>query len=210
MKIVVVGLVALFTALTSLFVFLQIFGGLVGGIWLAVIGEWGTIGFYFLVLALATPVLGIALMPSLFLGGVGAVFANKHSRLGYLTLGFLSSLYVAALMTVWCVGILVVFMNRAGQESWIPTLLLSYGAATGPWAFMASKEIRSDGSGGDMAALAAISAQGAYILIVFVGLVAAATLQTLAITFAVVMLGVVAIQMAAAILSMGEIVATRN
>jgi hypothetical protein len=43
-------------------------------------------------------------------------------------------------MAAWGLAFMAFYISRAHHETLIPTILLSYGPATGPWAYMASKE----------------------------------------------------------------------
>ncbi len=102
-------LLALLGALTGFFLVLNSLGGIVSGIWLAILGEWGAIGIGLVLVFVSTGVLGVALLPAT--GLAVAAYAARRSRAGLLFLGLLSNLYIAALITVWCVGVLVFFMH---------------------------------------------------------------------------------------------------
>ncbi|MBI3781685.1 MAG: hypothetical protein HY278_11615 [candidate division NC10 bacterium] len=141
---------------------LNMLGGIVSGIWLAVLGEWGTIGFGIVVIAISIPALGFALMPSMLLAVPAAHCATKGRTVGFLCLIALSNLYTVAIITVWCCAVLFVFVKDAPSSILIPTLIWSYGIATGPWGYMASKESQSSDFG---PTLAAFMAQLAYLVI---------------------------------------------
>lgn len=79
------------------------------------------------------------------------------------------------------------------QQGWIPLLIWSYGATTGPWAYMASQEVR--GGGGDSSLLAVTFAQVAYVVMVVMGIATSASLIGMATTFGGIMLLYVAVQM---------------
>ena len=51
---------------------LNIFGGIVSGIWLAILGEWGLIGYGILALLVSGMGLGIAMAPGLIFAGPAA------------------------------------------------------------------------------------------------------------------------------------------
>ena len=108
-------------------------------------------------------------------------------------LGLLSNLYLAAVMTAWSVGILVVFMSRASESSWIPVLIWSYGAAMGPWAYMASKEQQA--GGGETSGTAVMFAQVAYVVMVVSGLVGNLSVIAAAKVFGGVMVAYVVVNM---------------
>lgn len=185
------ALVALFGALSAFFMVLNAFGGIVSGIWIAVLGEWWAIGFGILIIAASTFVISIALLPGMGLAAGGIALGQK-STADMMLLMLMSSLYTVAVITVWCVGMLLVFLSRATHHSWIPLLIWSYGLATGPWTYMASKE--SQGGGGEGSVIAAFFAQLAYVVMVAVGLIFGGTVLSMAKVFGGVMLVGVLIQ----------------
>lgn len=168
-------------------------GGVVSGIWLAVLGEWGAIGWGIAGIFVSHLVLSIALLPGFAFGAGAAALGERKSRVGTLILGGLSNLYTVAVMTAWCIGVLLFFLSQAGQESWIPVLIWSYGVALGPWMFLAQKD-RQAGTG-EGSAILTIAAQVGYIAMM--GLVAfqLATLTSLVTVFGGIMLLPVAVQL---------------
>lgn len=195
------ALMTMFSALGVLFMVLNSLGGIVSGIWLAVLGEWWAIGLGILNVLFSTFIISIALIPSIPLAA-GALTFGRRSKVALFAFGLLSSLYVVAVMTAWCVGVLYVFASQADSSSWIPLLLWSYGIATGPWSYMAAKE--AQGGGGEGSIAAAFFAQVAYLAMVVVGVVAGASMITLTKIFVGVMLVNVAIQMVIAVASAGD------
>jgi hypothetical protein len=63
-----------------------------------------------------------------------------------MVLAGISSLYTAALIAAWGIGILYFFASRATAHSIIPLLIWSYGVASGPWSFLASKDQQGGGN----------------------------------------------------------------
>ena len=186
------AILGLFSALGLFFMVLNTFGGLVSGIWLAILGEWWAIGIGLLSIFASSMVISIALLPSLAFTA-GAVAFGSNSKAAFLFFGALANLYVVLVMTVWCVGALVFFLSPATPDTWIPLLIWSYGVATGPWSYMASQESR-DG-GGQASVVGAFFGQVAYLAMVLIGLLMGADLATLAKVFAGTMLISVAIQL---------------
>jgi len=160
----VMGLIA---ALSIPLIILNMLGGVVSGLWLAILGEWGVIGRGLLFFFTSTFLIGFALMPSLLLVAPAAYFMERGKSIGLILFGGLSSVYTLGLVTVWCCGILYLFVKDATAASLIPRLIWSYGVATGPWAYMASKEQTNDG-GGFASAMSTFLAQVAYIVIMIV------------------------------------------
>lgn len=134
------ALTGFITALSFPLMVLNILGGITSGIWLAVLRDWRTLGLGVSSFFVSTLILGIALMPSLLLAAPAAYFAEKGRMLGVTLFGALSSLYTLALITIWCCGVLFLFVRDASAANIIPRLIWSYGVATGPLGYMASKE----------------------------------------------------------------------
>ena len=123
------ALLGLITALSLPLMILNILGGVVSGIWLALLGEWGAIGRGILFLFVLTWFLRLMLMPSVLLTLPAAYYEERGKTFGFVCFIALSSLYILALMTVWCCGILFLFVKDATESSLIPRLIWSYGVA---------------------------------------------------------------------------------
>ncbi|MEA3408317.1 MAG: hypothetical protein U9R48_09610 [Chloroflexota bacterium] len=132
------------TVLAIPLMILNMLGGIVAGIWLAILGEWGAIGVGILIIFAATIILRFVLAPSI-LSDVLA-YTAKDNPLGVVCFSALSSLYIIAVVTFWCCGLMFYFVRKATASDLIPRLLWSYGLATGPWAGMAKEEARGSGS----------------------------------------------------------------
>lgn len=117
-------------------------GGIVGGIWLAILGEWKLIGIGVLLVFTSHWVLSILLMPGLLIVGIAQYFHERRSSL-VLLFGFISQLYANILIVGTCVFAFFIcsrFYTGDIGFSYIPYLLWSWGMALGPWQFFASKE----------------------------------------------------------------------
>jgi hypothetical protein len=119
---------------------LNIFGGIIAAIWLICLGIWKPIGVSFGLLFVGAWILSIALMPNLIFAIPAAKAAEKGHVGTAVFIGFFSMLYTAAVMVVWSFNIMKTYSHMGPVSAQWPLLLLSYGAATGPWAYMASKE----------------------------------------------------------------------
>jgi len=159
-------------------------GGVLAGIWLAILGQWGSIGYGILFLIGSAIALSIAMAPGLLLAAPAAIFHEKGKMLAAFAFGFLSSLYTVAVLTVWCIAVLFFFMKRADASSIIPTLLWSYGVATGPIAWLAQKELQA---GNEFSMVSSFFAQLAYLLVVLALLFTGVTLLDVLEIFGVVM-----------------------
>ena len=164
---------------------LNAFGGLVAVIWLAILGEWGTLGYGLVGIFLGAFALGFAMMPGLLFAIPAAMLIDKgYERCGTV-IGFLSAIYTALILTTWCMGVLYFFVMRADSQSLAPVLLLAYGVATGPISWMAQKE--SQHGGGEFAVISSLFAQIAFIAVVAVAFIVAWPFFDLALLFAAIM-----------------------
>lgn len=181
------------------------FGGIVSGIWLAILGEWGTIGRGLLFFIISTFAISIILMPSMLLSAPAAYCAEKGKTFGMLCFGTLSNLYIVLVITAWCCGILFLFVRDAESSRLIPKLIWSYGVATGPWAYMASKE---QGGAGLSSTLSTLLAEVAYVVIVILIIFSSVTFIQALMIFAGFMLVSLVTQMTLAYLIQKEMVAS--
>lgn len=134
----------LMNALAVPTVVLNLGAGIVGGVWLAIAGEWGLIGWG-LLLAIGGPfILAIPMLVSLLFAGPSVAFlASGRSVLGFL-FGGASLLYTIGLVATWCVLALASFLTTAKEHVFIPAALFAYASATAPLVYMASKEGDND------------------------------------------------------------------
>lgn len=116
-------------------------GGIVGGIWLAIIGNWGLIGLGIISMFVSSFFLGLILAPGLVFNAPAAMAFQRGKQVIGSLCALLGNLYTFAVMTVWCVGCFyVVFQSYYRGGSFWPYLLWAYGMATGPWTYMAARE----------------------------------------------------------------------
>jgi len=193
------ALMGVITALSVPLFILNMLGGIVSGIWLAILGEWGAVGLGILFFFVSTWLLAFALMPSLLFAAPAAYCAERGKTFGLVCFGALSSLYILALVTVWCCGILFLFVKDATASSLIPRLIWSYGVATGPWAYMASKDQGPQGEG-FASTLATFLAELAYLVIMLLVIFASITLFGAVKVFGGFMLAGLALQMTLAVM----------
>ena len=149
-------------------------------------GEWRTILTGVLALLFSWLILGIGMMPSACLPFIAVYFAERFRPLMYL-FSLLNQLYVIALMSAWCILVFEYFMVRATPDSLIPTLIWSFGVATGPWGWMASKE-ESGTAGATTSTVIAIFGQLGYVAITVMLLTLPVNLLDLLVAFVLVML----------------------
>jgi len=165
-------LTGIFSALSFPLFILNMFGGIIAGVWLVVLGEWREIGFGVLIFFVSTFLLRLILMPTVLFGLPTAYFANRKNTLGIIFFSSLGSIYIYGMITIWCCWIFFLFVRNLTPANTIPTLIWSYGIATGPWAYIASKE-QGASSFGSM--LAIILTQFAYLTILILVLIYSVT-----------------------------------
>jgi hypothetical protein len=117
---------------------LNLASGIVGGIWLAVLGQWRILVFGVVALFLANRgLITIACFPGILFSAPLVYAVNKGKYVTATACAFLSHLWTSVVMTAWCVGIFyVVLAGYTGGSIW-PFLLWAYNTAAGQWAYMA-------------------------------------------------------------------------
>lgn len=166
---------------------LNFFGGIVSGIWLAFLGQWAPLLTGIAASLISYFVIGLMLMPGLFLFGAPAIALAERGRMVLATpFLLLSQLYIYSLVTVWCLGVFFFFVSRANSQTFLPLLIWSYGVALGPWMFLAKKDRMS---GGDApASTTTFFAQISYIVIACMATFGHFFFETLMMVFAAIML----------------------
>lgn len=176
------ALSSLMLALSIPLMILNMLGGIVAGVWLVVLGEWGTVGYGIAAIFVSSFAISLVLMPTLPLAAAASSAERSKSRIGLFFFCSLGGLYTIGVVTAWCCGVLFFFMNDATHASIIPKLIWSYGVATGPWAYMASKEQQSGDALGST--ITTFLAQLAYLVVVLLILFTSITQSQAVKTFA--------------------------
>ena len=114
---------------------LNVFGGVVSGLWLLIIGEWPLVLLGVVTAIGSTFVLGIVLLPTLLFAGIAAIFKARPGKIATMVL---SNLYTGLVILFWCGLILLNFNRDSSAKDWVPRILLTYGIAVGPWAKIVS------------------------------------------------------------------------
>ncbi len=166
-------------------------GGIVSGIWLAILGQWGSIVYGLLMLVGAGFLLWITMMPGMLFEAPATAYCEEGNKPAFYVLVFLRTLYPFAVLTLWCVLVLNFFARRADSSSIIPMLLWSYGVATSPIVWIAQKDLQSFK---EYAMISTFFAQVAYLLVVLVVLFVGASALEVLVLFGIVMLVGLAIQ----------------
>ena len=149
-------------ALSLPLMLLNVFGGIVSGIWLAILGEWGIIGYGVGILFFGSFALGLAMMPGLLLAAPIMAMGENGNKVAIYFFSFLSALYTMGILSAWCLGLMYFFVMQSDSSSFIPIFIWSYGMATGTIAYMAQKEAQGGDGGSSM--VATFFAQLAYVI----------------------------------------------
>ena len=123
--------------LTVIFI-INFSSSIVGGIWLAFLGEWALIGVSLLFICLMPLAFGIVNLPS-----TGLMFFALYlteTRIRFLTPipAFLGSFYTNAIITLWVFYIFGFVIEKANDVSYIPYLLWAYSTVMAPLSYMTS------------------------------------------------------------------------
>lgn len=129
-------------------VFLNLFGGIASGIWLAFLGEWDLIGYGLLLIIVSGFSLGIAMAPGMIFALPAAKMLESGNKLGHV-FGLLAMAYTMLVITAWCIFAIVFCLKRIEPDALFPALIWAYGIGTAPVSFLAQKDAQA---GNDAAA----------------------------------------------------------
>ncbi|MEJ5330842.1 MAG: hypothetical protein WHT07_11895 [Desulfobaccales bacterium] len=121
---------------------LNLLSGIIGGIWLAILGEWRLIGYGFLFMIFLPIILSFLMVPGIAISGLALYLFEKKSKLTFI-FQFLSITYTNLLMVITCIFAFIFcssFYTGGINLNYVPYLLWSWGMALGPWQYFASKE----------------------------------------------------------------------
>ena len=175
-------------ASTVLLRLLMMLSSIVAGIWLAILGEWGIIGYGIIAALFVSELgLGLAISPQLLFATPAAALYEKGNKFGFYFFAFLGALYVVGVLTTWCIVVLYFFARQSDANSVIPALLWSYGVATGPIARMARKE-EAQGGGGVGTMVPTFFSQVAYVLVILAVLFFKVSIFDVSVLFGAIMI----------------------
>ena len=122
--------------------FLNIGSGIIGGIWLAILGKWSLLGIGLLFSFTSHWLFALLMLPGLPLAALGVYLYEKRNPLRYV-ISYISQLHTNILIVLTILFAYLVcrsFYTGNVGVGYIPYLLWSWGMALGPWQFFASKE----------------------------------------------------------------------
>lgn len=156
------GLATLLGMISIPLALLNLIGGIIAGIWLAILGEWSAILLGCGILFVGAFAVSLLLVPGLGLAGMGVMAIERGNKLlGWLFI-LLASPWTYVVIIGWEVFIFTTFGKRVTADNMVPMWLWTYGAATGVWSYLASKEEQGGDGGG--AVMMAFAAQVAFIV----------------------------------------------
>jgi hypothetical protein len=130
-----------FEALVLPVAFMNIVSGVIGGIWLLVLGEWRLILIGLLLTFTAHWHLSLLLLISTPLDIIGMRLYDKGSKWHYLFV-YISLLYANLLLFASCILAYIICTSFFDGEigiALLPYALWSWGMALGPWRFLVSR-----------------------------------------------------------------------
>lgn len=131
-------LAALMALITVPLAVLNMFGGIISGIWLMVLGHWGQFALGIAILVGGSTLLGLVTMPSFPLQIGGATLMKQGKAISGSLLMLLAGLWTYFVIYIWC-GVTFSTMAGGADGHMIPSALWGYANAVGPWSYMASK-----------------------------------------------------------------------
>lgn len=167
--------------------FANLFAGIAGAIWLGILARWDFFGYGLIALVSSLFILFVATLPESVLSAPAQLFLKKRLLALFHLFNALSAFYIHAVLTIWCMTVLLFFASRAHPHELPPALMLSYAVATSPLGYMAQRA-RSLPT-----VLSVLFAQTAYIVLIFTVLLLNPPAKIGIVLFGVIMLlGVIA------------------
>lgn len=167
--------------LTLPLMLLNVFGGIVSGIWLAILGQWWAIGIGLAAIIAHMFVTAPVMLLGVVFGAPGAALISRGHNVLALPFLLLTQLWTYGIIAIWCIASFHYFMSNADHRTYIPLLIWSYGVATGPWANLSQRELRA--GGGEAGLMATFFAQMAYVVTALALVFVTAAPMTLLIVF---------------------------
>lgn len=166
---------------------LNFFGGIVGVIWLIVLGEWAALAVALGALILGPIVCSLALMPGLLVTAPALAMYSRGGipRIASYPLMLVGLTWTFVVVSAWALWWFAYYLGLGAASAIVPMLLIAYGVATGPWVYMAQKEAQG-GSGHAMATAFFLQIACAIVLVMLAFL--GARPETALITFLSVMM----------------------
>jgi hypothetical protein len=161
-------------------------GGITAALWLAVLGEWKSLGIGLCAIVLAPFLLRLLNIPGLAFGAPGArLLRHRRPNLAF-PLVLLAQLYTHLVVSVWALAVFFTAEPLIDDTNFWPMLLWSNAIAIGPGSYMAPQKGQAGGGSGEL--ITVFFAQIAYFVMASAGLMLNPPLGRLALIFGTVML----------------------
>jgi hypothetical protein len=161
-------------------------GGITAAIWLAVLGEWRSLGSGICAIVLAPFLLRLLIIPGLAFGAPGATLLRHHRPNLAFPLVLLAQLYTHLVVGVWALAVFFTAEPSIDDTNFWPMLLWSNAIAIGPGSYLAPREGQAGGGSGEL--ITVLFAQIAYFAMAAVAFTLNLPFYILALIFGAVML----------------------
>jgi len=177
------------SVLTAPLVLLNLLSGLIGGVWLIVLGEWGDALWAIVVSYFSTYLISLILMIPLAILLPTTFLLNKGFIGKVLSFPFqlLSGISTWLIVGFWGLFVFYTALGAVGNNPAMPYLLIAYGISVGTWGFMSSKEDSPE----QYAFLLLASQLSSVFLLVTLGLLEISITKIVTIYFAILLSGFV-------------------
>jgi len=136
----------LIRALGGLVSYMNIFAGIVGGLWLIILGKWQlpVVGLILALIAV-NALFPILMLPGYALGRVSLKLLNARHLISYWIAQVISWLFNLAWITAFVYVVFHLVVNNGGTAPLLPLLLLAYSLVAGPLGELTINESDDDG-----------------------------------------------------------------
>lgn len=137
-------MVAFFSLISLPIGILNAFCGIVGCVWLAILGKWLVIGGYLIIYVVSIFAVRFLLSGLTFAGPV--VHLSEYNKVGALVmfLNAIETLWPYIMMAAWCMFCFYIVLNaNLAEHTLWPCLLLAYSLTTVPWIYSMIREHHS-------------------------------------------------------------------
>ncbi len=119
---------------------LDVLGGIVGGVWLGILGTWQPLVSGFLLPIGFVLFYWLIMLPEIGLESLATYMFKKRLRVLPSILDLFGALYKYSVLGSWIFTVFVVFVGQATSSTYVPSFLWGFSIAASPLAYMASKE----------------------------------------------------------------------
>ena len=131
---------AIAVILITPFIILNFLAGIIGGIWLLILGEWSLVFFSIIASIILPMIFGIVLLPTLPLAYLMDLFYRKKRIFLMNIFAWINLSFVQIVMIIWTHIVFISMLILSEEVNIIPYFLMGYAVATGPIAYMAKQE----------------------------------------------------------------------